>query len=160
MRVLQLVIVRLQDVAAHRIALPEAQRGKKLNSVAFSPQANYTDWATAACWWMLNANFCEYKSVALSALRFSTAVNLGFLDRSCYVFFQVAPHLYSRGWVDPVPDRALLRKYDIAGNRTRNLWGCSQEPWPLDHRGGEQTRQVCTDLYVVVKMYRYILRTW
>jgi hypothetical protein len=29
---------------------------------------------------------------------------LGFLDRSRYFFFQVAPQLYSRGWVDPVPD--------------------------------------------------------
>jgi hypothetical protein len=29
--------------------------------------------------------------------------NLGFLDRSCCVFFQVAPQMYSRGWVDPVP---------------------------------------------------------
>jgi hypothetical protein len=27
---------------------------------------------------------------------------LGFLDRSRYFFFQVAPQLYSRGWVDPV----------------------------------------------------------
>jgi hypothetical protein len=26
---------------------------------------------------------------------------LGFLDRSSYFFFQVAPQLYSRGWVDP-----------------------------------------------------------
>jgi hypothetical protein len=42
---------------------------------------------------------------------------LDFLDRSCYFFYQVAPQLYSRGWVDPVPDR-LLRKSDSAGNRT------------------------------------------
>jgi hypothetical protein len=28
--------------------------------------------------------------------------NLGFLDRRRYFFFQVAPQLYSRGWVDPV----------------------------------------------------------
>jgi hypothetical protein len=28
----------------------------------------------------------------------------GFLDRSRYYFFQVAPQLYSRGWVDPAPD--------------------------------------------------------
>jgi hypothetical protein len=35
---------------------------------------------------------------------------LGFLDRSCYFVFQVAPQLYSRGWVDPVPDPLLLRK--------------------------------------------------
>jgi hypothetical protein len=29
---------------------------------------------------------------------------LGFLDGSRYYFFQVAPQLYSRGWVDPVPE--------------------------------------------------------
>jgi hypothetical protein len=44
---------------------------------------------------------------------------LGFLDRSRYYFFQVAPQLYSRGWVDPVPDPLLLRKSGSAGNRTR-----------------------------------------
>jgi hypothetical protein len=43
---------------------------------------------------------------------------LGFEDRSRYFFFQVAPQLYSRGWVDSVPD-PLLRKSGSAGNRTR-----------------------------------------
>jgi hypothetical protein len=42
--------------------------------------------------------------------------NLGFLDRSCYFFFQVAPQLYSRGLVDPVPDPLLLRKSGREGN--------------------------------------------
>jgi hypothetical protein len=45
--------------------------------------------------------------------------NLGFLDQSRYFFFQVAPQLYSRGWVVPVPDPLLLRKSGSAGNRTR-----------------------------------------
>jgi hypothetical protein len=44
---------------------------------------------------------------------------LGLLDRSRYFIFQVAPQLYSRGWVDPIPDQLLLRKYGSAGNRTR-----------------------------------------
>jgi hypothetical protein len=44
---------------------------------------------------------------------------LSFLDRSRYFFFQVAPQLYSRGWVDPVPDPLLLRKSSSAGNRTQ-----------------------------------------
>jgi hypothetical protein len=57
----------------------------------------------------------------------------GFLDRSRYLF-QVAPQLYSRGWVDPVPD-PLLRKSSSAGNATRTS-GSVQELWPLDHRGG------------------------
>jgi hypothetical protein len=45
---------------------------------------------------------------------------IGFLDRNRYFFFQVAPQLYSRDWVDPVPDPLLLRTSDSAGNRTQN----------------------------------------
>jgi hypothetical protein len=37
--------------------------------------------------------------------------------------------------VDPVPDPPLLKKSGSAGNRTWDLWICSQELWPLDHRG-------------------------
>jgi hypothetical protein len=59
---------------------------------------------------------------------------LSFLDQNRYNFFQVAPQLYSRGWVDPVPDPLLLRISGSAGNRTWDLWMCSQELWPLDHR--------------------------
>jgi hypothetical protein len=42
-----------------------------------------------------------------------------FLDRGPYFFFQVAPHLFSRGLVGPVPDPLLLRKSVSAGNETR-----------------------------------------
>jgi hypothetical protein len=56
-------------------------------------------------------------------------------DRSRYFFIQVTPQLSSRGWVDPVPDPLLLRKYGKVGNRTQDLWLCSQKLWPLDHRG-------------------------
>jgi hypothetical protein len=43
---------------------------------------------------------------------------LDFLDRSRYFFFyQVAPQLYSRGCVDPVPDPLFFS--GSAGNRTR-----------------------------------------
>jgi hypothetical protein len=37
--------------------------------------------------------------------------------------------------VNTVPD-PLLRKSDSTGNRIRDLWICSQELCPLDHRGG------------------------
>jgi hypothetical protein len=52
--------------------------------------------------------------------------NLDFLDRSRYFFFQVAPQLYSRGWVDPL----LLRKYGSSGNRTRT---CGSVARSSDH---------------------------
>jgi hypothetical protein len=44
---------------------------------------------------------------------------LGFLDRSRYYIFQVAPQFYSRGCVDPDPDPLLLRKSGSAGNGTQ-----------------------------------------
>jgi hypothetical protein len=59
---------------------------------------------------------------------------LGFLDGSHYFLFKVAPQLYSRGWVDPVPDPLLLKKSGSARESNRDLWICSQELWPLDHR--------------------------
>jgi hypothetical protein len=40
---------------------------------------------------------------------------IGFLDRSRYYFFKVARQLYSRGWVDFVPDPLPLRKSGSAG---------------------------------------------
>jgi hypothetical protein len=44
---------------------------------------------------------------------------LAFLDRSCYLFFRLAPQLYSEGWVHPVPNPLLLRISGSAGNLTR-----------------------------------------
>jgi hypothetical protein len=52
---------------------------------------------------------------------------LGFLDRSRYFSIQVAPQLYSRGLVEPVPEPLLLRKSGSAGNRTWDVWICSEE---------------------------------
>jgi hypothetical protein len=44
---------------------------------------------------------------------------LGILDRSRYFFCQVAPQMYSRGWVEPVPDPLHFGKCGSAKNRTR-----------------------------------------
>jgi hypothetical protein len=51
----------------------------------FSPQANYTDWATAAC----RRNQCQLlriESISWSAQRIPTAVNLNFLDSEPLLF--------------------------------------------------------------------------
>jgi hypothetical protein len=76
---------------------------------------------------VVSANFLRIECVAWSAQRIPTVVNLGFLDRSRYFFLQVAPQFSSRGWVDPIPDPLLLRKSGRSGNRTRDLWICSQK---------------------------------
>jgi hypothetical protein len=55
---------------------------------------------------------------------------LGFLDWSCYFFFQVAPQLYSQGRVDPVPDPLILEKSGSAGNGT---WASGSVARNSDH---------------------------
>jgi hypothetical protein len=79
-----------------------------INSVAFSPQANYTDWATDIGLQILVLTFADRGVSHGQRGRTPTIVNLSFVDRSHYFFFQVVPHLSSRGWVDPVPNTMLL----------------------------------------------------
>jgi hypothetical protein len=46
---------------------------------------------------------------------------LRFLDGSCCYLFEVAPQLYSWGWVDPIPDPLLPRKSGSSENWT-GVW--------------------------------------
>jgi hypothetical protein len=52
--------------------------------------------------------------------------------------------------VDPVPDPLLLRKSGSAGNRTRDLWICSQELWTEKLTSAFQ-RNSAKSLYFVSK---------
>jgi hypothetical protein len=108
----------------------------KTNSTAFSQQTNYTDWATTTYQQILVPTFAERRVSRGQHGVTPTVVNLCFIDRSHYFFFQVAPHLSSWGQVDPLPDPLLLRKSGSTGNRTRDLWVCNQKLCPLDHRDG------------------------
>jgi hypothetical protein len=75
------------------------------------------------------ANFFAVKGCLVVSLTNPHGRILGFLDRSRYYFFQVAPQLYSRGWVDSVPDPLLFFPLVVTGNRTRDLRICSQILW-------------------------------
>jgi hypothetical protein len=108
---------------------------RRTNAMAFSPQANYTDWATAADGRILVPTFADRWVTRGQRNGTPRLLIWGFLGRSRCFFFEVAPQLSSPGWVDAVPDPKLLRKSGSAGNRTGDLWVCSHEPWPLDHRG-------------------------
>jgi hypothetical protein len=66
----------------------------------------------------VSVNFCGWGCHVVSVTDPYVRI-LGFLDRSRYFFFQVAPRLY---WVDPVPDSLLLRKSGSAGREWRT-WG-------------------------------------
>jgi hypothetical protein len=58
-----------------------------INSMAFSPEANYTDWATATCRLNLVPTFAD-RGVSRDQRRIPTVVNLSFLDRSRYFSFK------------------------------------------------------------------------
>jgi hypothetical protein len=106
------------------------------HSVAFRPQANYTDWATATGRLILVITFANKGVSHGECGRIPTAVILSFLGRSRSFFLQVALHLCSRGWVNQVSDPLVLRIFGSAGNRILDFWDWIQGPWPLDHRGG------------------------
>jgi hypothetical protein len=61
---------------------------KQTNSVAFSPQANYTDWATATCWRNLVPTFVDGGVSRGQHSGFPMVVNLCFLDWSHYFSFK------------------------------------------------------------------------
>jgi hypothetical protein len=74
-----------------RPLLPRACLHTQKKSVTVSPQSNCTDRGSP-----LPAKLVPTR-IKGSAQQIPTGVILGFLDRSRYVFFQVAPHLSSRG---------------------------------------------------------------
>jgi hypothetical protein len=60
----------------------------QINSVAFSPQANYTDWTTATWRRNLVQTFVDRELSRGQGSRSPTVVNLSFLDRSRYFSFK------------------------------------------------------------------------
>jgi hypothetical protein len=91
--------------------------------MAFSPQANYTNWATAAGQIILVPTFADRRMSRGQRGGSPTVVNLSFIDLSRFIFFQVASHLFSRGGLDSVSDPLLLRKCGSAedcGSVARN----------------------------------------
>jgi hypothetical protein len=88
---------------------------KKLHGL--SPRANYTDRATAACR-RSDCQLLRIESVPHGQRDGSLWPYSRFSRQEPPLFYQVAPQLYSRGWVYPVPDPLLLFS-GSAGNRTR-----------------------------------------
>jgi hypothetical protein len=71
------------------LAVTGNQRTLRRNTrVAFSPQANYTDGATATCWGNLVPPFADIVVSRGQRSGSPTAVNLSFLDRSRYFSFK------------------------------------------------------------------------
>jgi hypothetical protein len=78
--------------------------------VAFSPQANYTDWATAIGLWILVTTFVDRRMSRGQRGGTLTAVNLNFFDWSRYFLFQVAPHLSTKDLSGPHSKPAATQK--------------------------------------------------
>jgi hypothetical protein len=99
------------------------------NLTAWSESESKLYWPRAAVCRRCYCQLLRIEGVTWSAWRIPI---LGFLDLSRYFFFQVAPQLYSWGWVDPVSDPLPLWKSGSAGNRTRSsgsvTWNSSMRP--------------------------------
>jgi hypothetical protein len=110
-------------IGAWFVSRPEYRLSLRIRAVPITPLIDInTPWPESASDRRLSA-----KLVSSFADRWCHVVSmtdpydgiLGFLDRSRYFFFQVAPQLYSQGWVNPVPDPLLHWTFGTAGNRTR-----------------------------------------
>jgi hypothetical protein len=76
----------------------------------------------------LEPTFADRRCHVVSVTYFYGRI-LGFLDRSRYFFFEVAPQRLSDPRSGPTTSQEIWSNPD--------LWICSQELWPLDHRGGQ-----------------------
>jgi hypothetical protein len=83
---------------------PTLDKKKKLHGL--SPLANYTDRATAACR-RSDCQLLRIEGATWSAWRIPTAV-FSVYRHEPLLFYKVALQLYSRGWVNPVPDPLLF----------------------------------------------------
>jgi hypothetical protein len=90
----------------------------KLKLHGLSPRASYTDRATAACR-RSDCQLVRIEDATWSAWRIPPAIFSRFSRQEPLFFYQVAPQLCSRGWVEPVPDPLLFFFSGSAGYRTR-----------------------------------------
>jgi hypothetical protein len=96
---------------------PNKQTNKQRNSVALGRQRPIDHRLSAKLVSTFADRVCRVASGTRSLRPYSR-----FSRPEPLLFFQVAPKLYSRGWLVPVLDQLLLRKSGSAWNRTRTSW--------------------------------------
>jgi hypothetical protein len=124
---------------------------KKLNIVVW-----VGEWTVPTERWPLvgevRANFCGWR-VPRGQRNGSLRPYSRFSRPQPLLFYQVAPQLYSRGWVDPVPDSLLLRISGSAGSRTRISGSVARNS---DHQPTEAVSLSIYDyLYTCIYIYIY-----
>jgi hypothetical protein len=94
----------LSNVCINLQVYKTTKKTKKLHGL--SPRANYTDRATAAC----RRSDCQLLRIEVQRGQRDGSLRpyIRFSRQEPLLFYQVAPQLYSRGWVDPVPDPLLF----------------------------------------------------
>jgi hypothetical protein len=94
-------------MTTERLPAEKSWERYKKNLHGLSPRANYTDRATAACR-RSDCQLVRTEGATWSAWLIPPAVFSRFSRQESLLFYQVFPQLYSRGWVDPVPDPLLF----------------------------------------------------
>jgi hypothetical protein len=108
----------------------------KTNSVALSPQANYTDWATATSWRNLVPTFADREVSCGQSGGSPTVVHISFLDRNRYFLSSISSfiltraewtlfqtHCYSENLIAPgiEPGTSGLRKQNYPNCKSKKI---------------------------------------
>jgi hypothetical protein len=93
---------------------------KQTNSMAFSPQANYTDGANAICWRNLVPTFVDRGVSRGQHGGSSTVVNLSFLDRSRYFLSSSSSFIFTRAEWTPFQTHFYSENLVASGIETGN----------------------------------------
>jgi hypothetical protein len=104
----------------------------KTNSMAFNPQANYTDWATATGRRILMPTFVE-RGEMWSMRRIPHGRWFQFSRPELLFLLSSSSSVTLTRLSGPCSRPTATQKICSAGNWTRDLWDCSQELWILDH---------------------------
>jgi hypothetical protein len=113
---------------------------KQANSVAFSPQANYIDWAASTCRRILVSTFADRELLRGQRGGSPTAVNLFSRQQPLFLLSSSSSFMLTRAQWNSFQTQFYTENLVAPGNRTRDLWVCSQKLWPLDHRGGTKLK--------------------
>jgi hypothetical protein len=138
--------------------VPWSVENKQTNSMALSPQANYTDWSTAT-WRYLVQTFVDRGVSLVQRDGSSTVVHLSFLDRRRYFSFNLLLIYPHKGWVDPVADPLLLRKSGSAGTsgfaaRNSDYYTTEVVPWSVENiKNNPVLIHVLTNIHAYIYIY-------
>jgi hypothetical protein len=131
--------------------------------VALSPQANYTNWATAASWRNLVPTFVDRGVLCGQCGRSPMVVNLSFIDHCFYVciyeFWLVLHHMACwPGWIHGIWNNVKQNiLYTFLCSPNSSYMPCPSHPLSFDHSNYTWRRVQVTELLIIQFIHSIII---